>query len=361
MLVVDDSPVVRMVLSTILSQDSSIGEVYTAPNGRLALKKVAKLDPDVVTLDVEMPELNGLATLRRIMDKMPRPVIMVSVATHEGTQKTLQALELGAVDFIPKPTGRLSWDIASIGAELREKIHAVAGLGRNWQRRRCGISIPAVQAAPARPQPVVAGQPPQIIAMGASTGGTEAIARVLADLPPDFPSGIVMVMHLPALFMKSFVARLRELCAIDVKEAADHDMIRPGRALLAPGHSHMVVKKCDLGAYVEFLKTPPVSGHRPSVDVLFDSVADTYGWRAAAVLLTGMGRDGAAGMRRLHDQGAFTLAQSEESCVVFGMPKAAIDEGSVSLVTPLSLIGKTLHLAALGQIKRRGVSMQQED
>lgn len=338
-LVVDDSPVVRQVLSRIVVKDSRVVQVDTAPSGSLALRKIAKLDPDVVTLDVEMPHMDGIAVLKRIMEETPRPVIMVSAVTQAGASKTVMALELGAVDFVAKPTTGLSRDIAIVGAELLDKIAAVSHLKTRWRRREQA-------SAGERPQTLgpdaSAASCRDIVAIGASTGGTEAIRAVLSGLPADFPASVVVVQHMPAGFTRSFAERLNELCPISVKEAAHRDMLHPGRALLAPGHSHMTVHRDEIGEFIELSKAPPVGGHRPSVDVLFDSVADAYGDRAVAVLLTGMGRDGAAGMRRVHEHGGLTIAQDEETCVVFGMPKAAVLEGSVDFVTPVHRIGRDL-------------------
>lgn len=363
-LVVDDSPVIRQVLSKLLLKDPLIREVHTAPSGKLALRKILRLDPDVVTLDVEMPVLDGLETLQAIMETSPRPVIMVSAVTHEGAEKTLKALELGAVDFIPKPGGLLSRDVAAIGDELREKIKAVARLREKWANEsRPGHKAPALPT----PHQVTrrvhlprGGSVPEIVAIGASTGGTDAIREVLSHLPADFPIGTVMVQHMPPGFTRSFADRLNDLCALEVKEAANRDMLLPGRALLAPGDCHMVVRRGEHGDYVELQRTPEVSGHRPSVDVLFDSVAELYGPRSIGVLLTGMGRDGASGMRTLHETGATTLAQDEETCVVFGMPKAAINDGSVDFVANHAQIGEVLRLAASGDTTRRASNPQEK-
>ncbi len=368
-LVVDDSPVVRKVLSQILSEDPLIRDVYTAPSGKLALRKIKKLDPDIVTMDVEMPELDGLATLKIVMAEFPRPVIMVSAATHRGAEKTLEALELGAVDFIPKPVGRLSREVQAIGDELKAKIHGIMKLERK-RKRRSLHNRPVEGLCPERPRtdrvplPIVEREtakratPPEVVAIGASTGGTEAIRRVLESLPADFAAAIVLVQHMPENFTASFAARLNGLSAITVKEAAHRDLLLPGRALLAPGHSHLVVRRGELGPYVELLENEKVSGHRPSVDVLFDSVAEVFGPRALGVLLTGMGRDGASGMGSLNDAGALTIAQSEDTCVVFGMPKAAIQAGSVTLTLNLSDIGETVALSARRPANNRPRSPQ---
>ncbi len=354
-LVVDDSPVVRQVLSQMLAADAAFGDVTTAPSGALAMRKIHKLDPDVVTLDVEMPYQDGLTTLEQIMAESPRPVIMVSAHTQEGASKTIRALELGAVDFVSKPTGKLARHIAAIGEELKGKIKAVSQLKKKWQRRAARRPSKPITAGGSRPDRKTSGEV-EIVAIGASTGGTDAIRRVLTSLPADFPAGLVVVQHMPAGFTASFAARLNELCALEVKEASNRDLIKPGRALLAPGHSHLIVRREELGAFVELSTAPEVSGHRPSVDVLFESVAEIYGAKAVGVLLTGMGRDGAMGMRQLHRRRAVTIAQNAESCVVFGMPKAAIEEGSASLVAPLSQIGRSVRRAIEGTLESQKIS-----
>jgi two-component system chemotaxis response regulator CheB len=357
-LVVDDSPVVRKVVSDILRRVPRIAMVDTAPNGRLALKKVEKLDPHVVTMDVEMPGMGGLAALRRIMARSPRPVIMLSAYTFDGAAKTMRALELGAVDFIQKPGGRLSRDVNAVADELVAKVLAVAGsLPRQLRavEERGSESADSTQVVPVR-KPARPLQPgaPEVVAIGASTGGTEAIRKVLEPLPSDFPVGIVVVQHMPAGFTKAFAERLNELCAVKVKEASHRDMVLPGRALIAPGHSHMLVRSGSYGLHVDLNRHPEVSGHRPSVDVLFSSVAEACGARSVAALLTGMGRDGALGMARIHEAGGYTLAQDEASCVVFGMPRAAVSEGGVEEAADIRKIPTLIQRSLSRQKGTRG-------
>ena len=345
-LIVDDSPVVRQVLTRLLSADPAIGLVDTAPNASVALRKIAKLDPDVVTLDVQMPTTDGLTLLRQIMAERPRPVLMVSALTHEGAEQTLRALALGAVDFIPKPVGRLSRDIAQVGSELREKVVAVASLRHRLRRRSAqGEQANATVAAGAtgRQMRRLLGAQPKvsIVAVGASTGGTEAIRRLLSRLPKNFPAAVVVVQHMPAGFSLSYSKRLHEQCQIEVKEAAHRDLIVPGRALLAPGHSHMRVCRGDEADFVELEQGPEVGGHRPAVDVLFDSLIP-WGASTLGILLTGMGRDGASGLGRLRQAGAVTCAQDEESCVVYGMPRAALREDAVDLIGNPADLGEAL-------------------
>ncbi|MCK5689233.1 chemotaxis response regulator protein-glutamate methylesterase, partial [Myxococcota bacterium] len=290
-LVVDDSPVIRRVLTGILEADPDIAEVHTAPGGNLAMRKIEKLNPDVVTLDVEMPDLDGIQTLKRIMDESPRSVIMVSALTTQGADKTIEALEIGALDVLAKPSGRLSKDISEIGEDLLRKVKAVAHLRF---RRRDSKASEAKLSKSLSPVDVFKGSLPyQIVAIGASTGGTDAIRKLLSCLPADYPAGLVIAQHMPEGFTASFAARLNELSAVEVKEASHRDMVLPGRVLLAPGHSHMRVHRDEFGTWVELRKDAKVNGHRPSVDVLFDSVAESFGKDVAAILLTGMGRDGA--------------------------------------------------------------------
>lgn len=355
MLVVDDSPVVRQVLSKLLSAHPAIGRVDIAPNGKLALRKLEKLDPDVITMDVEMPGMDGLATLRRIMRDSPRPVIMLSAFTYKGADKTIRALELGAVDFIQKPSGRLSRDITEVGDELIKKIEAVAFSIRTKKKHALNLNGEAETNVGHRVLlPSVNESGRAIVAIGASTGGTEAIRQVLTGLPPEFPLGIVVVQHMPAGFTRSFAERLNQLCRIEVKEAANRDMIIPGRALIAPGSYHMLVQKGEYGDFVELSKSREVNGHRPSVDVLFNSVAEYYGREAIGVILTGMGRDGASGLKQMHDMGALTIGQNEASCVVYGMPKVAADESAVEVVSDIGEISNILNKTAGGIVNVRG-------
>jgi two-component system, chemotaxis family, protein-glutamate methylesterase/glutaminase len=340
-LVVDDSPLVRQAIKNILETEKRIGKVDVAPNGKLALRKIAKLDPDVVTLDIEMPEMDGIATLKRIMLEFPRPVIMLSAFTTRGADNTIKALELGAVDFIPKPSGKLSKDIREVGEELVKKIIAVSSSTKRKSRK--GQAAPVLQTAKRSNKQENVQQTDEmrfekIVAVGASTGGTEAIRKVLIGLPQDFSAGIVVVQHMPAGFTRSFAERLNELCAIEVKEAADRDLILPGRALIAPGHSHLTVERGEYGDFVKLGRGAKVNGHRPSVDVLFNSVADAYRENVIGVLLTGMGQDGALGMRRMFNAGALTIAQDENSSIVYGMPRAAVEEGCVQRIADIENI-----------------------
>ncbi|MCC6525356.1 MAG: chemotaxis response regulator protein-glutamate methylesterase [Polyangiaceae bacterium] len=332
-LVVDDSAVVRRSLERILGEDPEIGRVDTAASGAIALRKLERFDPDLVTLDLEMPGLDGLATLRQLMQRAPRPVILLSAHSAAGAARTLEALEEGALDFVQKPGGLTSESIAQVAPVLVAKVKALA------RRRRAAPTVARGKVARlAMPR---SGQV-DVVAIGASTGGTEALRAILGGLPADFPAGLVLVQHMPAGFTAAFARRLDELSALEVKEAAHRDLVRPGRALLAPGHSHMVVRREDGVGFVELDRRPAVGGHRPSVDVLFESTLEAYGARTLGVLLTGMGRDGARGLCAIRQAGGTTLAQDEASSVVFGMPKAAIQAGGAVHVLGLGDIAPAL-------------------
>ena len=326
-LVVDDSALMRKLIPKILEQDSSIEVVGTAIDGHFALKKIEDLVPTVVTLDLEMPGLNGIDTLKEIMRRWKLPVIVVS--SHDsGAAITLKALALGAFDFVAKPQD-VSSRMPEIAAELIKKIQAAAQ-STGVQR----LFLPG--EAPGQPphvlQPVA---PTHIVAIGVSTGGPNALQYLFSHLPADFLGSILVVQHMPDGFTELFAKRLDECCPIRVKEAQSGDLLVAGRALISPGNRHMKVKKLPLGNVVLLGDDPPVNGHRPSVDVLFHSIAVEFGSQAAAVLMTGMGEDGAAGLGEIRAAGGFTVAQSEQTCVVYGMPKAAIERGYAMRVADL--------------------------
>jgi two-component system chemotaxis response regulator CheB len=343
-LIVDDSALMRQVLTKILSSDPMIDVIGTASDPVFARDKIKTLQPDVVTLDVEMPRMDGLTFLEKLMAAHPLPVVMVSSLTQSGCEVTLRALELGAVDFFPKPVLDTANGVLQGASLIVEKVKAAA-----HARIRPGQGV--VRSATAhRVSPPAMGfrTTHQIIAIGASTGGTEAIREVLMAMPPDTP-GIVIVQHMPPGFTASFAQRLDNLCAMRVKEAQDGDKVIPGQALIAPGNFHMSLRRSGAEHYVRVAMGDPVNRHRPSVDVLFDSCAETAGANVVAALLTGMGDDGARGMRRMRDAGAHTIAQDEATCVVFGMPREAIAHGGAEFVMPLQQIaGELLKLAGAG-------------
>jgi two-component system chemotaxis response regulator CheB len=336
--VVDDSALVRSVLTELINRSAGMEVVGQAADPFEAREKIRELDPDVITLDVEMPRMDGLAFLERLMKLRPMPVVMISTLTERGAQTTLRALELGAVDFVAKPTLDVRAGLDELSREITGKLRAAAQarVGRR-------STPPPLAAPPAAKAPAGSGAPSdQLVAIGASTGGTEAIREILVALPPDMP-GIVITQHMPAGFTASFAQRLDGLCRLHVKEAADGDRVLHGHAYIAPGGRHMLVERAALGGYVtRIVDTEPVNRHRPSVEVLFRSVARWAGPRATGVMLTGMGADGATGMREMRDRGAHNYVQDEASCVVFGMPKEAIAAGAASEVLPLQSIAQRL-------------------
>jgi two-component system chemotaxis response regulator CheB len=337
-LLVDDSAIVRKVLAQELAKDPGIEVVGAAPDPFVARDMILSLRPDVITLDIEMPRMDGLTFLRRLMRFYPLPVVIVSSLTPRGGDVAMEAMDLGAVEVLCKPGS--SYAVGDMAVELRDKVKAAA------------LSGVRPTASPER------GMPPHgrlsllrtthsVIAIGASTGGTQALQSLLSTLPANSP-GIVIVQHMPEHFTRSFAERLNALCAIEVKEAADGDTVVPGRALIAPGGYHMELDRSGAVYQVRVRGGELVSRHRPSVNVLFRSVAKIAGRNAVGAILTGMGNDGAEGMKEMRVHGAATIAQDEESCVVFGMPKEAIAMGGVDHVLPLEAIpGKILELAAL--------------
>ena len=335
-LVVDDSAVVRKVFSEELSLEKDIEVVGTAPDPYVARDKIVSLRPDVVTLDVEMPRMDGITFLRKLMKYYPMPVIIVSSLTSEGSAMAMEALEYGAVDVISKPGP--AYSVGDMSVQLADKIRAAA---RVDMANRARIMQESREPQPARKSLAITKTTSKIIAIGASTGGTEALKVLLTELPHDMP-GIVIVQHMPANFTKSFADRLDQLCRIKVKEAEDGDSILPGTALLAPGNNHMVVRRSGARYYVNVKSGPLVCHQRPAVDVLFNSVAEYVGANAVGVILTGMGKDGAQGMVKMKEVGSMNIAQDEKSCVVFGMPREAIATGAVDKVVPVTQIAEAI-------------------
>jgi two-component system chemotaxis response regulator CheB len=338
-LTVDDSALMRQVLASLLSKDSDIEVIGSAPDPFIAREKIKALNPDVITLDVEMPKMDGLTFLEKLMRGHPMPVVMVSSLTEAGCHTTLRALELGAVDFITKPKIDLREGMEEIAQDLIDKVKAAAIA--NVKRQASGVRREATPLTPysssLTSSTAMIKTTDKIIAVGSSTGGTEAVKDMLMALPPNTPP-IVITQHMPERFTKTWADRMNSLSRISVKEAQDGDTVLPGHALVAPGGYHMALVRSGARYSVRINQDPPVNRHRPSVDVLFDSVAQYAGANAIGVILTGMGGDGAKGMLAMKQAGAYTIAQDEASCVVFGMPKEAIKLGGVDKVLPLAEI-----------------------
>ena len=337
-LIVDDSAVVRQTLCEVLSSDPEIEIAATAGDPFVAADRIRDEMPDVITLDIEMPRMDGLTFLQKLMSQHPIPVVICSSLAEEGAQSTLRALEYGAVDIITKPKLGTKQFLEESRLMLCEAVKAAAG-ARLQPLRGSSVVQPkltadAILAAGTR---AMVETTEKIVVIGASTGGTEALKTVLEALPPDVP-GIVIVQHMPELFTRSFAERLDGLCQISVKEAQTNDSVLRGRALIAPGNHHLLVKRSGARYCVEIKDGPLVCRHRPSVDVLFRSAARYAGQNAVGVILTGMGDDGARGMLEMKQAGAVTIAQDEATCVVFGMPKEAIKCGAVEKVLPLESI-----------------------
>ncbi len=328
-LIVDDSATVRHIFTDELSRDPEIEVVGTAPDPYVARDKIVALKPDVLTLDIEMPRMDGVTFLRKLMRHYPLPVVIVSSLTSQGGDLALEALQAGAVDVMCKPGA--AYAVGDLSVQLKDKIKAAARVDMR------GYVAPETKAERPIQRLSMTRTTNKVVAIGSSTGGTQALAELLPALPANCP-GIVIVQHMPELFTRSFAERLNSKCAFEVKEAQDGDSVMPGRALLAPGNQHMLLQRSGARYYVKVKAGPLVSRHRPSVDVLFKSVARYAGANAVGVMLTGMGADGADGMKEMHDGGAKNIAQDERSCVVFGMPKEAIARGGVDHVLPLDSI-----------------------
>lgn len=341
-LVIDDSAMIRSVMKEIINQEKDMVCVGSAPDPIVAREMIKQLNPDVLTLDVEMPKMDGLEFLERLMRLRPMPVVMVSTLTERGSDITFRALELGAVDFVSKPKMDIARGMTEYAIEITDKIRAAA---QSRVRTRKAVAPMVVDekftadAILSRGVPGRYASTEKLIIIGASTGGTEAIKEVLTRLPADVP-GILVTQHMPENFTKSFADRLNSLCKISVKEAEHNERILPGHAYIAPGHSHLLLKRSGANYMTELNQGPPVNRHRPSVDVLFRSAANVAGANAMGIILTGMGKDGAQGLLEMKNAGSFTIAQDEASCVVFGMPREAIALGGAQEVLPLQNVAR---------------------
>ncbi len=378
-LCVDDSALIRSLMTEIINGQPDMTVVATAPDPLVARELIKQHNPDVLTLDVEMPRMDGLDFLEKLMRLRPMPVVMVSSLTERGNEITLRALELGAVDFVTKPkvgirdgmleyaekladkvraaararvrpAARAHAPVAAAGAAVGAAAHAGPSAGAHGAP---GAHVHApVHAAPMLNNPLVSTE--KLVIVGASTGGTEAIREVLQPLPPDAPA-VLIAQHMPPGFTKSFAQRLNGLCRITVKEAEHGERVLPGHAYIAPGHAHLLLARSGANYIAHLSDEPPVNRHRPSVDVLFRSAALHAGKNAIGVILTGMGRDGAAGLLEMRQAGAFTLAQDEASCIVFGMPREAIAMGAADEVAPLADMSRRVmtRLASMGERVQR--------
>lgn len=342
-LVVDDSAVMRKLISNLLERDEGIEVVATAIDGDFALAKIETIKPDVITLDVDMPRMDGLTTLRHIVSKHHIPVVMLSVLTSLGTMLTMQALEIGAFDFVCKP--KVSTQVGDMAEELITKVKGAARSravflnGSDLNGSRVGLlngSDGSPTGAKKKKRVKVSpGDAKKVIAIGASSGGPHALRYLLPRIPADMNAPILIVQHMMESFTPTFVRWLDEICEMEVSEAKEGDLLIPGRVLVAPGGQHLKVRKTGAGVEVVLEPGDPVSGHKPSVDVLFRSVAKEYGLLAVGLIMTGMGSDGAQGIGEIRKAGGHTLAQDKESCSVYGMPRVAIEKGYVDMILPL--------------------------
>ena len=348
-LIVDDSASVRHTLTQVLESDPEIEVIGSAPDPFVAAKKIQETIPDVITLDVEMPRMDGITFLRKIMSQHPIPVVMCSSLTEEGSETLMQALEAGAVDVILKPKIAAADHLAEAHERICQVVKSASHArlkttkvyGRTTTKHVPEAKLTADAVLPPPSGKAMARTTEMVVCIGASTGGTEALREVLEALPGNSP-GIVIVQHMPANFTAAFAKRLNSLCEVSVKEAEHGDPILRGHVLVAPGDKHLLLERQGARYHVSIKDGPLVSRHRPSVDVLFRSAARSAGGNAMGIMLTGMGDDGAKGMLEMHQAGAFTVAQDEASCIVFGMPKEAIAHGGVDKILPLDLIAREI-------------------
>lgn len=332
-LIIDDSALVRNTLSSIYNSDDDIEVIGVASDPYIAVQKLREVVPDVISLDVEMPRMDGITFLAKLMSQHPIPVVILSTLTERSAQNAILAMEYGAVEVVEKPKIGTRDNLESIRTQLCDKIKAAS---MSHVKRR-GMYLSKSVAMPSTPIGTPIQTTEKVIAIGASTGGTEAIRTMLMGMPVDCP-GIIITQHMPEVFTTQFAKRLDEICPINVREAKHGDTVIRGTALIAPGNSHMCLRRSGARYFVELNQQPLVNNHRPSVDVLFDSVAQHAGKNAVGVILTGMGGDGAKGLKKMNDKGAYTIAQDEASCVVYGMPKEAVKLDAASVSMPLDKI-----------------------
>jgi len=359
-MVVDDSALVRRIATDILTADPEISVVATAAQAEFALAKLDKERPDVITLDLEMPGMGGLEAIRRIMAVRPTPIIVLSAHAQKGAELTLQALDQGAVDFVLKPSTSLSGGINTVAQELTEKVKNAARIVFPPPAASSALPAAAPPSAPAmarpRPSAFEGGTECELVAIGTSTGGPVALKTVLTMLPGDLPVGVVVVQHMPPVFTRAFAERLDGCCELSVKEAENGDAILPGRVLLAPGNWHMTVSKFGSEPHVALNQNENVNGHRPSVDVLMHSVALEYGSRALGVIMTGMGKDGALGLRELHRRGGRVIAQDKDTSVIYGMNREVVQNGDADEVAPVEQIAdRIMDLLRSRTVSRRAI------
>lgn len=341
-LIIDDSALIRSILKEVINSYPDLDAVGAAANPLQAREMIKTLNPDVLTLDVEMPQMDGLTFLEKLMRLRPMPVLMISSLTERGSDAALRALELGAVDFLPKPKLGIAEGIQGYADEIAEKIRVAY---KTKLRPRSQEAQKLIEVLPVLGNRISTTE--KVIVVGSSTGGTEAIKEFLIRMPADAP-GILIAQHMPEAFTKSFANRLDGLCKINVKEAENNERVLPGHAYIAPGHSHLLLKRSGANYITELSQAAPVNHHRPSVEVLFRSAAQHAGKNVIGVMLTGMGKDGAIGMLEMRQAGAYNLAQDEATCVVFGMPREAIAVGAVDEVVPIQEMTQRVLIRLMG-------------